>query len=80
MAVCDRDGALAERVARELDAAGGRTLAVEVDVSDSGAVGLAVERIGADLGPVDILVNNAAIDVIQPFVDTVRRPGTGSSR
>ena len=39
----------------------GRTLAVPCDISDSGAVRQALERVQRDLGPVDILLNNAGV-------------------
>lgn len=40
--------------------AGGRALPVAADVRDPVAVAEAVERVEAELGPIDILVNNAA--------------------
>jgi NAD(P)-dependent dehydrogenase (short-subunit alcohol dehydrogenase family) len=43
------------------DASGGRTLAVAADVTDRGAVEAAVARVEAELGPVDLLVNNAGL-------------------
>ncbi len=70
VAVCDVDGALAESTAERLAAAGGRAMAVAVDVSDGAAVAKAVERAIAGLGPIDALVNNAAIDVVQPFLES----------
>jgi len=70
VAVCDVDTALAESSAGKLAAAGGRAMAVAVDVSDSSAVAKAALRVAAELGPVDVLVNNAAIDVIQPFLES----------
>jgi 3-oxoacyl-[acyl-carrier protein] reductase len=56
VAVLDLDQARAQQT---VDAAGGEGLATEVDVSDSGAVDAAVERIESELGPLDIFVNNA---------------------
>ncbi|SDX58878.1 NADP-dependent 3-hydroxy acid dehydrogenase YdfG [Modestobacter sp. DSM 44400] len=40
-------------------ATGARTLAVAADVTDRAAVDAAVARVAAELGPVDLLVNNA---------------------
>ena len=40
---------------------GGRALALQVDVADGGTVETAVQRTIAELGGVDVLVNNAAI-------------------
>lgn len=61
VAVADVDLAGAEAVAAELAQRGGRSLAVEADVSDEAAVDRAFDRVAADLGAVDVLVNNAAI-------------------
>ncbi len=51
----------AERVAGQVAASGGRSLAVEVDVSDKGSVDAMVGRVVEEFGGVDVLVNNAAI-------------------
>ena len=53
----DRAEAIARRVADD----GGRSLALQVDVTDSAALEAAVQRTIAELGGVDVLVNNAAI-------------------
>jgi 2-hydroxycyclohexanecarboxyl-CoA dehydrogenase len=68
------DAALAQESAGRLAAAGARALAVAVDVSERAAVEAAVARVAAAFGPADVLVNNAAIDVIQPFLES--RPET----
>ena len=67
VAVCDLDAAAAGAVAGEL---GGRSRAFAVDVSDSVAVGEVVADVEASLGPIAVLVNNAGIDVIEPFMDS----------
>jgi 3-oxoacyl-[acyl-carrier protein] reductase len=51
----------AERVAGQVAENGGKSLAVEVDVSDRGSVEEMVGRVARELGGVDVLVNNAAI-------------------
>jgi NAD(P)-dependent dehydrogenase (short-subunit alcohol dehydrogenase family) len=61
VAVADVDLAGAEAVAAELARRGPRSLAVEADVSDEAAVERAFARVAAELGAVDVLVNNAAI-------------------
>jgi len=50
-----------EKVAGEVKALGRKAWALAVDVADSAAVGAAGERILADAGRVDVLVNNAGI-------------------
>lgn len=60
-AVVIGDIAGATAVANALTSKGARALAVEVDVSDEVAVAAMVERTLAELGKVDILINNAAI-------------------
>lgn len=53
-------------MAEVAEATGGRTLAVAADVTDRAAVDTAVARVAAELGRVDLLVNNAgAIDVAE---------------
>jgi NAD(P)-dependent dehydrogenase (short-subunit alcohol dehydrogenase family) len=52
---------LATAMAEVADATGGRTLAVAADVTDRAAVVAAVQRVTAELGPIDLLVNNAGL-------------------
>jgi NAD(P)-dependent dehydrogenase (short-subunit alcohol dehydrogenase family) len=58
--VADINGAAAETVAAEIQAAGGRASARQLDVSDAAAVEAFAETIFATEGGVDILHNNAA--------------------
>ena len=46
------------------------TLGLGVDIADGASVRAAVARVEQELGPVDVLVNNAGIDEIQPFIDS----------
>jgi 3-oxoacyl-[acyl-carrier protein] reductase len=55
------DAVAAAETVREIEAAGGRAIAVQADVRDTGAVTQMVEDIKSALGPVGILVNNAGI-------------------
>lgn len=56
---------------KELTDAGYRACAIAADVSDEAAVGEMVKRAAGELGPIDILVNNAAAPAeFVRFVDT----------
>jgi 3-oxoacyl-[acyl-carrier protein] reductase len=57
LAARSREG-LAE-VEREIHAIGGRATSISTDVSDEAAVEAMVERASRELGPIDLLVNNA---------------------
>ena len=70
VAVAARTRADVEDVARALRAIGGRTMAVTLDVGDADAVTLAVAAVGATLGPIDVLVNNAGIAESAPLSRT----------
>jgi 3-oxoacyl-[acyl-carrier protein] reductase len=59
--VLDLDEAACKPVVEDIAQAGGRALAVGVDVSDEQAVARAVERVAAELGAPTVLVNNAGI-------------------
>lgn len=49
---------------------GGRVLGVRMDVTDSSSVRETLAQVEAELGPVHVLVNNAGIDVVEPFVES----------
>ena len=51
----------AEAVVREIEAQGGRALAVRADIADAAGVREMVARVTSALGAVDILVNNAGV-------------------
>jgi len=59
----------AARLARSIDEAGGRAVAIAADVSQADAVARLVERAQAELGPIDILVNNAGIAITRGIDD-----------
>ncbi len=73
VAVADLDGDAAVAYATALEGAetgGGRAVGVRIDVSNSSDVGAAIAVAERELGPVEVLVNNAGIDVIEPFVQS----------
>lgn len=57
----------AATVVSEIEAAGGRALAIRADAGDAGAVRAAVSEVAKALGSVDILVNNAGIALGGPI-------------
>lgn len=69
VAVLDIDADAARAVAGEIAAAGGTALAVVADISSRAEVSAALARIRSELGPVAILVNNAAIENFCPLGD-----------
>ncbi|CAB3713478.1 3-oxoacyl-[acyl-carrier-protein] reductase FabG [Achromobacter denitrificans] len=57
----------AQALARELSTDGRRALAIQADASDADAVRQAIEQAIAELGPVDVLVNNAGVFITGPI-------------
>src|SRR5688572_17112575 len=51
----------------EVEAAGGRALVVETDVSDHAQVEAAADAVERELGPIDVWVNNAMISILAPL-------------
>ena len=67
--VLDINGDGVRAVAAEINQAGGKALALEADVTDRVQVGAAVAKLRTSLGPVAILVNNAAVEGWCKFED-----------
>ena len=59
----------AAAVVEAVAGAGGRALAVGFDQADDASVRAAVARVERELGPVDLLVNNAAMADERPFLE-----------
>jgi 2-hydroxycyclohexanecarboxyl-CoA dehydrogenase len=68
--VFDLDGSAAERTASDLTAKGATAKAYEVDITDHAAVTRAVAVFEQDIGPTDVLVNNAGWDRFAYFLTT----------
>jgi NAD(P)-dependent dehydrogenase (short-subunit alcohol dehydrogenase family) len=62
---CDKACEVAEWVEHQ----GRRALVVEADVSQRSQVESMFDRVEKELGPVDVLVNNAGIETIVPFLE-----------
>ena len=70
VAVFDMNLEAAQKVADAITAAGGHAAAYKCDITDRAAVDAAVAATEAQLGPIDVLVNNAGWDVFKPFTKT----------
>ncbi len=70
VAVFDMNLEAAQKVAAEIKATGGTAAAFKCDITDRAAVDQAVAQAQADLGPINVLVNNAGWDVFRPFTKT----------
>ncbi len=69
VALLARDEARLERAAGELRATGVRALPLSCDVADADAVEAAADRVEAELGPIDVWINNAMATVFAPVAD-----------
>jgi 2-hydroxycyclohexanecarboxyl-CoA dehydrogenase len=70
VAVFDLNLDAAETVAAAIRAEGGQAQAFRCDITDRDSVNAAVQACEAQLGPIDVLVNNAGWDVFKPFTKT----------
>jgi NAD(P)-dependent dehydrogenase (short-subunit alcohol dehydrogenase family) len=59
------EGAL-ESARREIELAGGTAIAIPADVADAKAVEAAAGTVEAELGPIDVWVNNAMVTIFAP--------------
>jgi 2-hydroxycyclohexanecarboxyl-CoA dehydrogenase len=71
VAVFDMNLAAARKVVDEIKAAGGNAAAFECNITDRAQVDAAVAAAESQLGPIDVLVNNAGWDIFKPFTQTV---------
>lgn len=56
-----------ESIRKDVEAAGGRGLVLQCDVSDPEAVERAAEKLEAEFGPINVWVNNAMTTIFAPF-------------
>jgi NAD(P)-dependent dehydrogenase (short-subunit alcohol dehydrogenase family) len=70
VAIAARSADQVRSAAAAVGAAGARSLALVLDVTDERAVAEGVASVVAELGPVDVLVNNAGIAESAPFAKT----------
>lgn len=64
-----QNSAEAEALAAQIRSRGGRAMAVGADVSQSAQVAAMIERVAAELGPIDVLINNAGIGIARGIDD-----------
>jgi NAD(P)-dependent dehydrogenase (short-subunit alcohol dehydrogenase family) len=69
VAICDRDVPNLDETANGIESAGRRVVAGQLDVRDDEAVGGFVDTAARELGPVDVLVNNAGGGFHASFAD-----------
>jgi 2-hydroxycyclohexanecarboxyl-CoA dehydrogenase len=70
VAIADIQEDAALKTAEEIVAAGGKAIAIRLDVTSLDNAASAVAMAERELGPVDILVNNAGWDKLEPFVES----------
>jgi 2-deoxy-D-gluconate 3-dehydrogenase len=66
VAVVGRNQAKSEAATAELSAHGAKAISVGTDVTDEAAVAAMAERVQREFGRVDILINNAGINIRKP--------------
>ena len=69
VAIADLNISGAQAVADEINAAGGTAMGVAMDVTDEAAVNAGIAGVVERFGPIDILVSNAGIQIINPIQD-----------
>lgn len=61
MGLLARRGDVLQEIVKEVEAAGGRALALPADVRDAGAVSRAAQQVSQAYGPIDVMVANAGV-------------------
>jgi NAD(P)-dependent dehydrogenase (short-subunit alcohol dehydrogenase family) len=70
VAVADLSQESATRVADAICAAGGKALPLQMDIGEMDSIEAAIAKLRTELGPISILVNNAAAWVVKEFQET----------
>ncbi|NOZ21794.1 MAG: SDR family oxidoreductase [Planctomycetes bacterium] len=70
LAVCARTMTEIEEVAAEARKLGVEAIAVPLDVTDESSASNMVQTVEDQLGPIDILINNAGVALFKPFLET----------
>jgi short-subunit dehydrogenase len=66
VAICGRDPDSLERACASLTRFGADVIAVQCDITDRESVRQLIERVTTELGPVDVLINNAGVIEVGP--------------
>ena len=69
VALADRDAGRVQAASDEINSAGAKSMPVNVDIGDLNSIDAMVDTIGAELGPIDIAVNNAGISIHGSFLE-----------
>ena len=59
--------AAAEKLVAEIKTAGGKAIAIQANVADPASIAPLVDAVATQLGPIDVLVNNAGIYELAPI-------------
>ncbi|MTD12492.1 glucose 1-dehydrogenase [Nakamurella sp. YIM 132087] len=70
VAIADLNIEAAEKTAAGIREAGGEAVVVRIDITDTASVSAAIASVADQLGPIEVLVNNAGWDDFMPFLDT----------
>jgi 3-oxoacyl-[acyl-carrier protein] reductase len=69
--------AAAELIVSQINAGGGKSIAVQADLADPAAIPPLLDAVATGLGPLDILVNNAGVYEFSPSERS--RPSTSTN-
>jgi 3-hydroxybutyrate dehydrogenase len=67
VAVAGRNMEAAQEIVEGINNSGGTAIALKMDVSDKESVDQGFKKVVRELGPVDILVSNAGIQLVNPI-------------